>query len=268
METKGTFELILEIVKIVLSWPVVAFLIFLFLINPIRSLIRSWEGRITEISTPVGSVKILPPEKLGEAKPELAEKSPTEAIEELLRRPQEMLKGVAEVFVGRETISRGSGFVVSKDGFVVSDMNVVGDNETVFVKLLGEEKVRSAKVIGKNPDNFLALLKLPEGRYPALDIVKGVNIGEKLYKASARSGFSEGIVQSIQVHSNLYGPAGPMVLKDVIITSAISEAGDSGSPVLNESMKVVGVIVAGSQTQTIIVPVAQVITAFPQAFNK
>jgi len=59
-----------------------------------------------------------------------------------------------------------------------------------------------------------------------------------------------------------------MVLKDVITTTAISEAGDSGSPVLNESMKAIGVVVAGSQTQTVIVPVAQIIAAFPQAFNK
>ena len=121
METKGTIELILEVVKLFLSWPVVIFAIFLFLINPIRGLIKSWEGRITEISTPVGSVKILPPEKLGVTNPELAEKSPTEAIEELIKRPKGMPKGVAEVFVGRETISRGSGFVASEDGFVISD---------------------------------------------------------------------------------------------------------------------------------------------------
>jgi S1-C subfamily serine protease len=136
------------------------------------------------------------------------------------------------------------------------------------VKLIGEEKVRSAKVISKNTDNFMTLLKLPEARYPALDIGLGVNIGDKVYKASARSGFSEGIVQDIKGRINLNVPSGPTVLKDVITTSAISEAGDSGSPVLNESMKVIGVVVAGSETKTIIVPIAQVIAAFPQAFSR
>ncbi len=268
MKKKGTIELILDFLKIVFSWPFVVFLIFVFLINPIKDLIKSWEGRITEISTPVGGVKILPPERVGEAEPELIEKSPVEAIEELLRRPQESLPGVAQVFVGRETISRGSGFVVSEDGFVVSDTNVIGDNKTVFVKLSGEEHVRTATVVSKDLGNFLALLKLPEGRYPALELALTVRIDQKVYKASARSGFSEGIVQGTQESINIYGPAGPMVLENVIITSAISEGGDSGSPVVNESMKVVGVVVAGSQTQTIVVPSTQFSTSFPKVFDQ
>ena len=267
METKGIIDLILDVLRIVFSWPFVAFIIFLFLIKPIRGLIKSWEGRITEISTPIGAIKILPLERLGEVKPELVEKSPAEAIEELLRRPREMLQGVTEVFVGRETISRGSGFVVSKDGFVISGTNVVGDNETVFVKLAGEENIGSAAVVGKNPANFLALLKLPEGRYPALEIASSVRQGQKVYKASARSGVSEGIVEGVHATVNIADFA-DVRLDDVIITSAISEPGDSGSPVLNGLRKVVGVVVAGSETVTIVVPVTQISTSFPQAFSR
>ncbi len=267
METKGIIDLILDVLRIVFSWPFVAFIIFLFLIKPIRGLIKSWEGRHTEISTPIGAIKILPPERLGEVKPELVEKSPVEAIEELLRRPREMLQGVTEVFVGRETISRGSGFVVSKDGFVISGTNVVGDNETVFVKLAGEENIKSAAVVDKNPANLLALLKLPEGRYPALEIASSVKFGQKVYKASARSGVSEGFVEGVHGSVNIADFA-DVRLDDVIITSAISEPGDSGSPVLNGSMKVVGVVVAGSQTQTIVVPATQISTSFPQAFSR
>ena len=268
METKDIIDLILDVLRIVFSWPFVAFIIFLFLIKPIRGLIKSWEGRHTEISTPIGAIKILPPERLGEVKPELVEKSPAEAIEELLRRPREMLQGVTEVFVGRETISRGSGFVVSKDGFVISGTNVVGDNETVFVKLAGEENIKSAAVVAKNPANLLALLKLPEGRYPALEIASSVKFGQKVYKASARSGVSEGFVEGLHGSINIADFADVIRLEDAIITSAISQPGDSGSPVLNGLMKVVGVVVAGSETRTIVVPATQISKSFPQAFSR
>jgi S1-C subfamily serine protease len=267
MEKKGTIELILEMLRVFFSWPFIIFLIFLFLINPIRSLIRSWEGKISEISTPVGVVKFVPPVPVGETNPELVAKSPEKAIEELLKSPQQIPNGSLEVFVGRETISRGSGFVVSKDGFVISDTNVLGHKDTAFVKFSGEENVRSAKVIAKNPGNFLALLQLPEGQYPALKLVSAVRIGEKIYKASAKSGLSEGRVIAERGHIKITGPAGPIELNDVIITSAISEPGDSGAPVMNESNKVIGVIVAGSQEKSFLVPASQVVATFPQAFS-
>ena len=193
-------ETILELLKILISWPVVALGIFLLLVGLIRGLIKSWEGRGAEISTPIGAIKIVSSEKIGEIAPQKAKESPQQAIEELLQRQKEPPKGVVQVFVGRNTISHGSGFVVISTGLAISDVNVIGDSQEVFVKFSGEEAVKSAKVLARSPGTLLALLQLPEtdGEYPTLKLASAVAIGERIYKVSTRSGMSDGTVYSKQ----------------------------------------------------------------------
>ena len=255
MKEKSRIELILDLLKIVFSWPCVVLLIVLLFINPIKSML----DRLTEINTTLFEIKAINPVTIGDVRPE---QSPQEAIVEL-ERPQQ-LEGIAEIFVGTETIDRSSGFVVTEGGFLISDTNVVGNSETVLVRLSGEEELRTAKVVARDSGNFLALLQLPEGRYPALELTRTVSLDQTVSRASARSGFSTGTVQSIQERISIGVDGGQKDLEDVIITSAISEPGDSGSPVVDESRKVVGVVVAGSQTQTVVIPSRQIFKSFPQ----
>lgn len=256
---------VLEFLNIIISWPFVILVIFLLLFGPIRSFILSLEKRGAEIPTPLGAFKVLPPENVGEITPELAKESPKRAIEALLKRPREIPAGLTEIFVGLETISRGSGFVASKSGYVISDTNVLGEAREVFVRMSREDHLRHAKVLAKSPDTFLALLQLPEGAYSALEFASFVSIGERVYKLSLKSGIAVGIIQAIgEAHIEVHGPRRLMVLSDVLTTSALSQPGDSGSPLLNEQGKVVGVIVAGSPTMSVAIPARRILSEFPQ----
>lgn len=263
---KRNIELLLDFLKIIFSWPFVVLIIFGSLNEPIRDLIES--VKLSRISVPGGEFVFepVPSDTLGKVNPRL---EPQEAIQELLTRPQQVSQSLVEVFSGRSEIVRGSGFVVSEEGLVISDTNVIGDSETVFVRLFGREEVIEAEVIERKPSKMLALLKLPEGLYPKLEMTPKVNINEKVYKASIRSTFLEGVLKTIGQSINLYiSPTDSVTLEDVIITSAISEPGDSGTPVLNKSDRVIGVVVGGSREKTILVSTTQIFAAFPKIFSK
>ena len=189
---------------------------------PALFFIESLKRRGTEIQTPWGQVKILPPESIGGVPPELAEESTERRIETLLKRPREVPAGVAEIFVGRDTISRGSGFVISTNGYVISDINVLGEAKEVLVRLAHEDDVRPAKVIAKSPGTFLALLQLAEGTYPTLRLASSVSSGESVYKASLKSGISRGVVTGLETSIKLQARGGEIMLDDTIITSSLS----------------------------------------------
>lgn len=263
---KRSIEILLDFLKIIFSWPFVVLIIFGSLNEPIRDLIKS--VKLSRISVPGGEFifEPVPSEIIGKVDPRV---EPQEAIKELLTRPQQVAQGLVEVFSGRNRIVRGSGFVVSEDGLVISDTNVIGDSETVFVRLFGKDEIIEAEVIDKNPPKMLALLKLPEGLYPKLEMTPKVKINEKVYKASIRSNFLEGVVKTIGQSITIYiSSTDSVVLEDVIITSAISEPGDSGAPVLNQSDRVIGVVVGGSREKTILVSTTQIFSAFPKIFSK
>jgi hypothetical protein len=88
-----------------------------------------------------------------------------------------------------------------------------------------------------------------------------VQVGDKVKKSGRTSGLTQGDVIATDGVANVnYGEKIAM-FEDQIITSAMSEGGDSGSAVLNESNRVVGLLFAGSSSLTIINKISNVIDA-------
>ena len=86
-------------------------------------------------------------------------------------------------------------------------------------------------------------------------------VGEKVKKSGRTSGLTEGTVSSTDTLANVnYGDGKMATFTDQIMTTAMSEGGDSGSVVLNEVIEVVGLLFAGSDQVTIVNKISNVLT--------
>ena len=65
---------------------------------------------------------------------------------------------------------QGSGFIISKDGYILTNTHVVGDVDTITVRLSDGREFK-AKRIGADPRTEVALIKIEsEGDLPVLEI--------------------------------------------------------------------------------------------------
>lgn len=154
-------------------------------------------------------------------------------------------KSVVNVGEGRRW---GTGILWSKDGHVVTANHVVGRSDVVEVSVAGG-KTLSAKVLGRDPDNDLALLKTdaaPEGGAP-IEVSDGreLRAGEMVFAfanlAGQKTSVTSGIVTSPK--RNLRSWWGVMI-ENAVITDAQLNPGYSGGPLVDASGKLVGMNVA------------------------
>ncbi len=64
--------------------------------------------------------------------------------------------------------SLGSGVVVSKEGYIVTNNHVVDNADEVIVTISGDKNEYAAKVIGKDADSDLAVIKIEAKKILAL----------------------------------------------------------------------------------------------------
>jgi hypothetical protein len=86
-------------------------------------------------------------------------------------------------------------------------------------------------------------------------------IGDKVKKSGRTTALTQGQVIATDGVSNVNYGSKIAVFEDQIVTTAISEGGDSGSAVLNEANKVFGLLFAGSSSLTLINNITNVIDA-------
>lgn len=86
-------------------------------------------------------------------------------------------------------------------------------------------------------------------------------LGMKVQKSGRTTGYTTGVITQIDatVRIDYYGPSA--LFEGQLIASPMSQPGDSGSAVLDEDRRVVGLLFAGSDAATIINPIADVLTA-------
>jgi len=83
--------------------------------------------------------------------------------------------------------------------------------------------------------------------------VENATLGMGLKKSGRTTGYTTGTVQQIDVTSQVsYGSNKVATFVDQLMAGAMSEGGDSGSAVLSDNNKIVGLLFAGSSTSTII----------------
>lgn len=161
----------------------------------------------------------------------------------------------------KEKIEKGSGtgFIISADGLILTNKHVVeiAEGKSAEYKIiLSGGKQYFAQLIGKDPINDLAVLKIFDKNLPVVElgdsdkletgatvIAIGNSVGR--YKNSATKGIVSGLGRNLTA-SDSRGNA--EALDNVIQTDADINLGNSGGPLIDLSGKVVGINVAIDQT--------------------
>ncbi len=87
-------------------------------------------------------------------------------------------------------------------------------------------------------------------------------LGMAIKKSGRTTGFTTGEIQQIDVTANVqYGAGQVAVFTDQLLAGAMSQGGDSGSAVLDDSNRLTGLLFAGSDTTTIINRIENVFNA-------
>jgi S1-C subfamily serine protease len=139
----------------------------------------------------------------------------------------------------------GSGFVIDSAGTILTNWHVVENAVKVTVSL-EKGKTVEAQVIGKDPSNDLAVLRVhPDGLtlHPlALGSSSGVKVGDPVLAIgnpfNLERTLTTGVVSALQ--RQLTAPNG-FTITNVIQTDAPINPGNSGGPLLDASGRVIGI---------------------------
>lgn len=137
--------------------------------------------------------------------------------------------------------SLGSGFIISPDGYIVTNNHVIGEAETITVRLSDEEEYE-AEVIGSDERTDLALIKI-EPSTPLTAIPLGnstdLKVGDWVMAIGNPFGLEQTVTAGIVSAKGRVIGAGPY--DDFIQTDASINPGNSGGPLLNLQGQVVGI---------------------------
>ena len=137
----------------------------------------------------------------------------------------------------------GSGFFVDSSGLILTNHHVIENSEKVEVTL-SDETIVKAEVIGQDPINDIALLKIdcPDDKCTPLKLSENreLRVGQGVLAIGNPFGLqgtmTSGIISSLgRSIDSEYG-----VMEELIQTDAAINPGNSGGPLLNTSGEVIG----------------------------
>ena len=139
----------------------------------------------------------------------------------------------------------GSGSIIDQDGYILTNNHVVQNASKLYVTLADGEQYE-AEVVGKDPENDLAIIKFdPEGKQ-LVTIPFGsstaLKVGQKVlaignpfgYDRTLTTGIVSGLARPVKTRNNL-------IIRDMIQTDASINPGNSGGPLLDSSGRMIGI---------------------------
>ncbi len=151
----------------------------------------------------------------------------------------------------RQGQASGSGIVINDNGIILTNYHVIENAIKVNVSFEKGQTVE-AQVLGKDPSNDLAVLKIPTDGLTLHPLVLGnssnVQVGEPAYAIGnpfdLQRTLTAGIISALQ--REITAPNG-FTINDVLQTDAPINPGNSGGPLLNSEGQVIGI---NSQIET------------------
>lgn len=147
-------------------------------------------------------------------------------------------------------VASGSGVIVSHDGYIVTNNHVVDDADEVEV-VLNNNKTYKAKVIGKDADTDIALVKIEGEKLPSIEFANSdsVLVGEWVLAVgnpfNLASTVTAGIVSAKGRNINLHGEdmakGANTSIESFIQTDAAVNPGNSGGALVNTNGQLIGI---------------------------
>jgi tetratricopeptide (TPR) repeat protein len=162
---------------------------------------------------------------------------PTElSSEEIYSRCSDAVVMVYQYDRGNALLGYGSGVVVSSNGHIYTNYHVIDKADRIEIRN-GNTVYDSIPIVGFNPFNDAAILKLPEDSYPFISITQDydVRVGSSLYALGNPQGytktFSYGIISAFRTD----------ILPQQIQFDAPIAPGSSGGALLNTNGELIGI---------------------------
>ena len=142
----------------------------------------------------------------------------------------------------------GSGFVYDKNGHMITNSHVVATASSVIVTF-NDGNQYDANVIGKDPVNDIAILKISENDIESLLPVEfgnssDVRVGERVFAIGNPYGFTNtltgGFISQVSRLILEAGSGAPYPHPNMIQTDALINPGNSGGPLVNLQGQVIG----------------------------
>ena len=147
----------------------------------------------------------------------------------------------------REYVQRtgGSGVIVDSEGYIVTNNHVVGNADSIVVKVHqgGESKEYDATVVGTDPETDLAVIKIKAGKplqFLTLADASTVKAGDWVLAIGSPFGLEETITAGI-ISAKGRRVAEQSLFSSYIQTDAAINFGNSGGPLVNMRGQVVGI---------------------------
>lgn len=137
-------------------------------------------------------------------------------------------------------LAHASGFAVSEDGYILTNNHVVEDAESITVAFT-DEKEYPAKLVGRDPNTDVALLKIDAKAIPYLQLGNSGNleIGEWVIAIGNPLGLQASLTVG-HVSAQRRNDLGIVCVEEFIQTDAAINHGNSGGPLLNLDQEVIG----------------------------
>ncbi|MGD8366565.1 MAG: DegQ family serine endoprotease [Desulfobacterales bacterium] len=178
---------------------------------------------------------------------------------------QDQFRDFFEKFFGGEEPHRdfkqrslGSGFIIDPEGFIVTNNHVIEDADEIRV-ILKDEKEYDAKVVGRDPNTDLALIKIQDGKnFPVMPLgdSDALKVGQWVVAIGSPFGLEQTVTAGIVSAKGRVIGSGPY--DDFIQTDASINPGNSGGPLLNMNGEVIGIntaIIASGQGIGFAIPI-------------
>ena len=136
---------------------------------------------------------------------------------------------------------QGSGFIISQDGYILTNNHVIGDADTISVKLADGRKFK-AKVIGKDPQSDVAVIKINAKDLPVLPLGDSdkIQVGEFVIAIVNPFGLTQTVTVGV-VSAKGRSRLGITEYEDYIQTDAAINPGNSGGPLINIHGEAIGI---------------------------
>lgn len=162
-------------------------------------------------------------------------------IDRAPRTPIESLLGDRwPLFRERIEQSLGSGVIVGANGRIITNNHVVPEGAGIMVEL-SDGRAASARVIGRDPDTDLALLKVELDDLPTMPLGRSdtLRVGDVVLAIGNPVGLSQTVTQGIVSATGRGLRLNPF--EDFIQTDAAINVGNSGGALVNVNGELVGI---------------------------
>jgi S1-C subfamily serine protease len=181
-------------------------------------------------------------------------------VPEIVKKVEPMIVSID--VKGNNSEDQGTGMIITSNGLVVTNNHViaaaVGDGGTITVTRTGSTKSMPATLIGTNPIDDVALIRINHASHlPSMtfgdsnDVVTGdavVAIGNALGLAAGTPTVTSGIVSALGRTVTAQSESSTETLNNMIQTDAAINPGNSGGPLLDSDGDVIGMNTAVAGT--------------------